>query len=87
MYMCPLSFGLPSCSGHHSVLSRVPCVIQYVLISYLFYTQYQQCICVNPNLPIPPPLVTHIFVLYICVYFCFANRIICTILLDSIYMC
>ena len=31
-------FGFPSHSGHHSVLSRVPCAIQYVLISYLFYT-------------------------------------------------
>ena len=24
--------------GHHNALSRVPCAIQYVLISYLFYT-------------------------------------------------
>ena len=29
---------------HHRALSRVPCVIQQVLISYIFYTQYQQCI-------------------------------------------
>ena len=25
-------------SGHHRALSRVPCALQYVLISYLFYT-------------------------------------------------
>ena len=30
-------FGLSSHSDHHSALSRVPCAIQYVLISYLFY--------------------------------------------------
>ena len=45
----------------------------------------------NPNLPIhpTPPLSAfgvHMFVLYICVYFCFANRFICTIFLDSTYM-
>ena len=34
------------------VLSRVPSAIQQVLISYLFYIQ--QCVCVNPNLPIYP---------------------------------
>ena len=38
LYMYPLPFGLPSHSGHHSALSRVPCAVQYVLISYLFYT-------------------------------------------------
>ena len=41
--------------------SGVPCAIQQVLISYLFYTY--QCIYVNPNLPIHhtrpfPPLVS-----------------------------
>ena len=60
IYIYTLPFGLPSHSGHHSALSRVPCAIQYVLINYLFYTQYQQRICVNPDLPIPPtsPLVS-----------------------------
>ena len=55
-------------------LSRVPCAIRYVLISYLFYAQYPQCICVSPNLPVPPypptpdpfPLGVHRFVLCIC---------------------
>ena len=31
--------------GHHRALNRVPCAIYYVLIIYLFYTQYIQCIC------------------------------------------
>ena len=27
--------------GHHRALSSVPCAIEQVLVSYLFYTQYQ----------------------------------------------
>ena len=38
-------------------------------------------------LPVPSPLGVHMFVLYICLYFCFANEIIYTIFLDFIYMC
>ena len=45
IYIYPLPFRFPSHSGHHSALSRVPCTIKYVLISYLFYTWYQYCIC------------------------------------------
>ena len=52
IYIYPLSFGFPSHLGHRRALGRVPCAIQQVLISYLFYTQCQQCIYVNPNLPI-----------------------------------
>ena len=37
MYVC-LPFGLPSHIGHLSALSRVPCGVHQVLISYLFYT-------------------------------------------------
>ena len=52
VYVYSVIFGFASHLGHHRALSRVPCVIQQVLISYLFYTQ--QCICVNPNLPVHP---------------------------------
>ena len=48
-YIYPLFFGFPSPLGHHRALSRVPCALQQVLISYLFYTQSQQCIYVNLN--------------------------------------
>ena len=69
VYIYPLFFGISSHLGHHIALSRVPCVIQQVLISYLFYTQ--QCIYINFNLPIHllplSPLGIHMFVLYICV--------------------
>ena len=32
------------------LLQNIPCAIQQALISHLFYTQYQQCIYVNPHL-------------------------------------
>ena len=35
--VCVLFFRLFYHIGHHRVLSRVPCAIQEVLISYLFY--------------------------------------------------
>ena len=50
----PLFFGFPSHRGHYGVLNRVPCAIQSVLISYLFYTQYQKCVYVNASLPVHP---------------------------------
>ena len=48
----PLFFRFFSHIGHDRALSRVPCAIQQVLISYLFYIQ--QHVYVNPNLPIYP---------------------------------
>ena len=38
IYMYPLPFAVPFHLGHHSALRRVPCAMQYLLISYLFYT-------------------------------------------------
>ena len=38
VYIYPLFFGFPSHLGHHKGLSGVPCTIQPVLISYVFYT-------------------------------------------------
>ena len=67
VYIYSLFFGFPFHLGHRRALSRVPCAIQQVLISYLLYTQ--QCIYVNPNLPVHPTspslLGVHAFVLYI----------------------
>ena len=53
----PSFFGFLSHLGHQSALSRVPCATQQVLISYLFYTQYQQCIYVNPVSQFNPRIV------------------------------
>ena len=81
-------FGFLSHFGHYRTLSQAHCAVPQVLISYLFYIQYQQCICVNPNLPVHPnPFpspVTPLFSTFV-LYFCFANKIIHTIFLDSTY--
>ena len=37
IYIYPLFFSFSSHIGHYRVLSRVPCAVQQVLISYLFY--------------------------------------------------
>ena len=57
-------------------------------MSYLFYIQ--QCVYVSPNLPIYPshththfPFGNHKFVFRVC--FCFVNKFICTLFLDSTY--
>ena len=42
VYTYPLFLRFPSHFSHHRSLSRVPCAIQQVLISYFFYTQ--QCV-------------------------------------------
>ena len=116
----PLIFGFPSHVGHQRALSRVPCAIQQVLISYLFYMQQcihwrrkwqptpvflpgesqgrgslvgcclwdrtesdttevtQQCIHVNPNLPVHPTspslLWCPTFVLCVCLSFYFTSK-------------
>ena len=68
IYIYPLFFRFFSHIGHYTVLSRVPCAIHQVLVSYLSYIQ--QCVYFNPNLPIYPspslPPGVHKFVFYIC---------------------
>ena len=79
VYIYPLFFRFSSHLHHHRT-----CVIQQVLISYLFYAQYQQCVYVNPSLPIHPTLPPwYLFVFYVCLYICFASKIVCVIFLDS----
>ena len=66
VYIYPLFFRFPSHLGHRRALSRVPCPMQQLSISFLSYTQ--QCICVNPD-PIHPTPASCLgnpkFVLYI----------------------
>ena len=49
------------------------------------------CICVNASLPNHPtisfPNIVHKSVLCLCLHCCPANRCICTIFRDSVYMC
>ena len=54
LYIYQLFLRFYSHIGHQRVLGGVPCAIQQVLICYPFYIQ--QCISVNPNLPIYPSL-------------------------------
>ena len=69
VHIYPLFFGFLSHLGHCRVLSRVHCAIQQILTSYLIQTQ--QCIYVNPNLPIHPTpassLGIHTSVILVCV--------------------
>ena len=67
LYIYLLFFRFLSHIGYYKVLSRVPCAIQQVLISYLFYIQW--CVHGNPHLPIYPscflfPACNHTFVFY-----------------------
>ena len=50
MYIYPLFFRFFSHTGDYRVLSRVPCAIPQVLISYLFYVQ--QCVATWMDLEI-----------------------------------
>ena len=45
-YIYPLFFGFPSHLGHHRALNRVPLYSKFS-VSYLFYTQYQQHVCME----------------------------------------
>ena len=43
VYIYPLFLGFPSHLGHHRALSRAPCAIQSVLISYYFIHSSVYC--------------------------------------------
>ena len=84
-YIYPLFSGFPSHLGHHRALSRVPCAVQQVLILYILSIVY---ICQSQFILAPfPPWYLYICSLHLCLYFCFANKIIQSIFfLDSTYM-
>ena len=48
VYIYSFFFRFFSLIGNYRILSSVPCAIQLVLVSYLFYIQ--QCVYVHPNL-------------------------------------
>ena len=66
IHMCLPFFRLFSPVDHDRVLGGVPCVMRYVLISYLLYVQ---CVYVSPHLSVyPSPQFPpgNLFVFYIC---------------------
>ena len=83
----PLPFWILSRSGHHSPLSRVPCTVCYteccheLSISHMVSTVYMW-VPVSPHFP---PEYPYICSSHLCLYFCFANKIIYTIFIDSTY--
>ena len=80
MYSPHPLFGFPSHFGQHRAPSGVPCAIQQVLTSYLFYTQQSQSPS-SSHISCPPWYPVCSLCLYL--YFSFASKFICTIFLDS----
>ena len=89
------SFGFSSHLGQYKALRRVPYAIQYVPISYFILhivSIVYIYIYVNLNFPIHltpslSPWYLYICFLCLCLYYCFPNKIIYTIFLDSTCMC
>ena len=78
---------------YDNILGIIPCAIQSVFVDYLFYGHClfygQQFVSVNPKgLTCPsPPWWQQVCSLYLWLYFCFVSKFICTVFLDSTYMC
>ena len=79
----------PSRSSQNKKLGSLS--IEHVPSSYVLYTW--QCVYVNPNLSVCPTLpfphspCPHVHSLHLYLYSGPANKFICTIFLDSTYMC
>ena len=85
IYIYPLFCRFYSHVVHYRVLNRVPCTIQQVLISYLFYIQ--QCVYVNPNLPIYPSPTFHLGNHKFVFYSCDSISILCFVAFEGIRKC
>ena len=88
-----LPFGLPSQSDHHNALSKFPVLCSiFSLVVYFIHSINKIVYMCQPRAPSsshpPSPLwYPYICSLYLYIYFCFANKMIYTIFLDSTYMC
>ena len=84
----PLFFGFPFCLGHHRATSRVPVLYSRVsLVVCLIHGGVHRSVPISQFIPPPPsPHGVHMFVLCVCLYVCFANKIIYTTFLDSTYV-
>ena len=82
MHIDPLPFRLPSNSGHHSTLHM------FSLVTYIIHSISSAFTCQSPSpnsshhLPFTP-WHPYICSLHLCLYFCFANKIIYTMFLNG----
>ena len=76
--------GFPSHLGHHRALSRVPVLYsRFSLVIYFMHSinSVYMSIPISQFIPSPlPPWYPCVCSLHLCLYFCFANKIIYTIL-------
>ena len=80
----PLFFEFLSHLGHCRALSRVPCAHQLSvlrIVSVVVYVSIQTSEFITPHLF---PHLVSVCSLRLCLYFCFANQIVCTTFLNSI---
>ena len=91
IHISPL-FGFPSHLSHHKehwvefpvLYHRFSLVIYFICSSVYIYVNFN--LPIHPTPPYPPSC-PYICSLILCLYFCFANKIIHSIFLDSTYMC
>ena len=73
VYIYPFFWGFPSHLGHHRTMSRVPCAIQQVLISYFLYIVAIVHICQsqspNSSHPTIPPASICLFSVYLFLFY------------------
>ena len=84
-----LEWGVPSHVGHHRALSWVPCAV-CMSSSFIYFIHSANSVYVSIPIspfipPCFPPWYPYICSLHLYLYFCFANKIICTIFLDFAY--
>ena len=74
----PVFFGFPSHLGHNRALNRVPRAIsRFSLVTYFIHSSVYMSIPIFQIIPLP------INSLHLCLYFCFANKFVSIIFLDS----
>ena len=77
----------PSRSSQNSELNSLCYTAASRQLSILHMVVYRQCCSPSLSQLLLPPLCPHVHSLCLCLYFCPAHRLICTIFLDSAHTC